>query len=93
MVLMKAEAGHAAGNGSCNRFTGSVEITGTTIKFGPLASTRMACMNNDVSSQEDRYLKALGVAKRYSVENGDLLIYCEGYDKPLRFSRAAAARP
>src|SRR5215470_14498572 len=27
-----------AGNGSCNRFTGSVDITGSTMKFHPLAA-------------------------------------------------------
>ena len=85
------EDGRAAGNGSCNRFTGSVTITGDTLKFGPLASTRMACMDGGVSAQEDAYLKALGAANRYEVSNGDLLIYATGYDKPLRFTRAPAA--
>jgi heat shock protein HslJ len=92
-TLQFPEAGRVAGSGSCNRFTGSVEISGVNLKFGPLASTRMACMDNGVSDQEARYLKALGAATRYTLENGDLLIYCEGYDKPLRFSRAAPAKP
>jgi heat shock protein HslJ len=83
------EAGHAAGNGSCNRFTGSVEISGTSLKFGPLASTRMACMTPGVSDQEDLYLKALGAATRYALENGDLLIYSDAVAKPLRFARVA----
>jgi heat shock protein HslJ len=87
------EAGRVAGNGSCNRFTGSVEISGLNLKFGPLASTRMACMDNGVSDQEAHYLQALGAATRYALENGDLLIYCDGYDKPLRFSRAAPGKP
>ncbi len=92
-TLQFPEAGRVAGSGSCNRFTGSLEISGANLKFGPLASTRMACMDNGVSDQEARYLKALGAATRYTLENGDLLIYCEGYDKPLRFSRAAPAKP
>jgi len=92
-TLAFPEAGRVAGSGSCNRFTGSVEISGSNLKFGPLASTRMACMDNGVSDQEDRYFKALGAATRYALENGDLLIYCEGYAKPLRFSRAAAGKP
>ena len=84
------EAGRVAGNGSCNRFTGSITITGNTLKFGPLASTRMACMDSGVSAQEDAYLKALGAANRYEYRDPDLLIYAVGYDKPLRFTRAAA---
>jgi heat shock protein HslJ len=88
-TLQFPEAGRVAGSGSCNRFTGSIEVSGTSLKFGPLASTRMACMNNGVSDQEDRYLKALGAATRYALENGDLLIYSDAVAKPLRFARVA----
>ncbi|HTQ97261.1 MAG TPA: META domain-containing protein [Candidatus Acidoferrum sp.] len=89
-TLQFLEGGHVAGNGSCNRFTGSVEISGASLKFGPLASTRMACMDNGVSDQEDRYLKVLGTATRYALDNGDLLIYSDSVAKPLRFARVAA---
>jgi heat shock protein HslJ len=81
------EGGHAAGNGSCNQFNGSVTISGTSIKFGPLATTRMACEANSIGDQEDRYLKALGGATRYELREEKLLIYFEGNDKPLAFSR------
>src|SRR5271157_3912071 len=59
------EAGKAAGNGSCNRFFGPVEISGDSIHFGALASTRMACPDA-VANQEDKYLKALGGAERFA---------------------------
>jgi len=85
------ESGRVAGNGSCNRFTGSVTVSGDTLKFGPLASTRMACMDGGVSQQEDAYLKALGNATRYEYRDPNLLIFATGYDKPLRFIRAPAA--
>jgi len=85
------EVGRAAGNGSCNRFTGSVTITGDALKFGPLASTRMACMDGGVSAQEDAYLKALAAANRYEYRDPELRIYATGYDKPLRFTRSSAA--
>jgi heat shock protein HslJ len=85
------EVGRVAGNGSCNRFTGSVTITGDTLKFGPVASTRMACMDGGVSAQEDAYLKALDAANRYEFRDPELLIYATGYDQPLRFARAPAA--
>ena len=88
-TLQFLEGGHVAGNGSCNRFTGSVEISGASLKFGPLASTRMACTNGGVGDQEDRYLRALGAATRYALENGDLLIYSDAATEPLRFARVA----
>jgi heat shock protein HslJ len=88
-TLAFPEAGRVAGNGSCNRFTGAVTITGDALKIGALASTRMACVDESVSKQEDVYLKALGAATRYSYQDSNLLIYCDGFDKPLRFIRAA----
>jgi len=35
--------GRAAGHSGCNRFTGSYTLEGESLKFGPLASTKMAC--------------------------------------------------
>lgn len=81
------EAGRVAGNSSCNRFTGTVAITGATLKMGPLASTRMACMAEAMSTQEAKYLKALEGATRYEWQDPYLLIYCDGLDKPLRFTK------
>ena len=87
------EGGRVAGNGSCNRFTGAFTVSGDSIKLGPFASTRMACMDGGVSAQEDKYLKLLDTAKSYEIKDGVLLIYAEGSDKPLQFSRQAAAKP
>jgi len=87
------EAGRVAGNGSCNRFTGSATISGDALKVGPLASTRMACLNDNVGAQEDKYLKALGAATRYAWQDPYLVVYCDGYDKPLRFTRLPASKP
>jgi heat shock protein HslJ len=92
-TLSFPEAGRVAGNGSCNRFTGSVVITGEQLKMGPLASTRMACMDEATSKQEDNYFKALDAATRYSYQDPYLLIYAQGFDKPLRFTRAVGNQP
>ncbi len=92
-TLVFPEAGRVAGNGSCNRFTGALTITGDAVKIGPLASTRMACVDDNVSKQEDAYLKALGDATGYSYENPYLLIYSKGFGKPLRFVRATSTQP
>ena len=75
----------AAGNGSCNRFTGSADIASGTIKFGPLAATRMMC-EADTSRQESEYLKALADVERYEIKNRlTLFLYLKNSDKPLRF--------
>lgn len=74
-----------AGNGSCNRFTGSVEITGSTLKLGPLAATRMMC-GPDSTRQESEYLKALADVDRYEIRNRlTLYLYLKNSDQPLKF--------
>jgi heat shock protein HslJ len=86
------QTGRVAGNTSCNRFSGPVEISGDSIKFGPLVSTRMACPEA-VMSQETKYLSALPAAERFAWNDPYLLVYCRGFDKPLRFARMPASKP
>jgi heat shock protein HslJ len=80
------EAGKVAGSGSCNRFSGSVETSGETIRVGNLASTRMACVEA-VMSQEERYFGALQGAERVTLDGATLFIRTRGMEKPLRFVR------
>jgi heat shock protein HslJ len=90
-TLAFAEAGKASGNGSCNRFFGTAKIEGQTIHFGPLGSTRMACAGA-VMDQETKYLNALQAAERFEWKDPELVVYCKGYEKPLRFTRASKPR-
>jgi heat shock protein HslJ len=85
-TLTFLEAGKVGGNGSCNRFFGTAEIHGENIKFGPLGATRMACPE-PVMSQETKYLRALQGAERFAWKDPYLVIYCKGFEKPLRFTR------
>ena len=80
------ETGKVVGQGTCNRFFGTVTITGQTITFGPLGTTRMAC-SEAAGAQEAIYLKALEGADRYEIDGSVLLIQTHGLDKPLRFVR------
>lgn len=85
-TLTSPEAGHVAGNGSCNRFFGPAEIKGNAIKLGPLGSSRMACPEA-VMNPETKYLQALQSAERFEWKDPYLLIYCKDFEKPLRFTR------
>ena len=87
-TLTFPQAGQAAGQGSCNRFSGTVEIDKDRLRFGPLMSTKMACPGGG-SEQEARYLGALRAAQRYEVQGDTLLIHAQGTDQPLRFVRTA----
>ena len=89
-TLAFPESGKVAGNGSCNRFFGSVQISGTAMKFGALGATRMACPAN-VMMQEAKYLNALQQAERFERKGSELLVYCKGFEKPLHLTRKHAA--
>lgn len=91
-TLTFPEAGKVAGNGSCNRFSGTAEINGDAIKMAPLASSRMAC-SEGVMNQETKYLGALQAADRFEWKDPYLIIHCKGLDKPLRFKRIAPGKP
>lgn len=83
-TLTFVEPGKVAGRGGCNRFFGAVTTDGTTIEFGNLGSTMMACPE-PFMDQEKRYFEALGKAKRFEAEDGMLLIFGDGPDPLVRF--------
>jgi heat shock protein HslJ/uncharacterized membrane protein len=80
-----AADGKVSGDAGCNRMTGQATVSGTAIRFGPLATTRRACPPA-IMDQERRFLDALGRVARWRIERGLLfLIDAEGRDL-LRFA-------
>jgi heat shock protein HslJ len=65
----------ASGNGGCNQFNGPYTRDGGSLRFGPLASTRRACVDEAASAQETAYLRALESTTRYSATAERLLLY------------------
>jgi heat shock protein HslJ len=58
------------GNGSCNPIYGPYEIgKKSSLKFGNLASTRMACQNQ---AFENKYLEVLQSVEFYQLSGGEL---------------------
>jgi copper homeostasis protein (lipoprotein) len=60
--VLEPRTKHVTGSGGCNRFTGSYESGTGTLKFGALASTRMAC---PAMETEATFLKALERTRRF----------------------------
>ncbi len=50
--------GVASGSGGCNGFSGSYEVSGNSLKFSPLASTKRGCVG-EVMEQEIAFFNAL----------------------------------
>ena len=81
------DVGQVGGNGSCNRFFSTITVEQDRMQFGPIGSTKMACMG-PAMAQESRYLAALKKAQRYELQGDTLLIHVDGMAQPLRFVRA-----
>jgi putative lipoprotein len=86
-LRLDAQASRAAGFGGCNRYSGGFELAGASLKFGAMASTKMACdQGMDV---EDRYLPALGAVQGWKLAGGELVLEAAGV-AVLRFREAGA---
>ncbi len=85
-TLAFPEEGRAVGRGTCNRFFAIVAVSGDSMRFSGIGSTRMACAE-PLSSQETKYLKALESAERFAIEGGGLVIHSSALPEPLRFAR------
>jgi putative lipoprotein len=76
----------ASGFGGCNQYSGSVEVKGAELKFGPIASTKMACEQGmDV---EDAYLSSLGTVQSWEIADSVLVLKVAGI-AVLRFKPVA----
>jgi heat shock protein HslJ len=70
--------GRIAGTDGCNRYTGSYEVTGGTLRVSRLASTMMACAP-EIAAQARAFTDALTTARTYRVVDGRLeLLGAEG---------------
>jgi heat shock protein HslJ len=63
-------SGRASGYAGCNQFSGSYTLSGSSLSFGPLAMTRMACAQG--GELESRYTMALGQANGWKMTSTGL---------------------
>ncbi len=69
--------GRLLGHTSCNPLTATYTLTGTALKVGPIATTKMRCAPLQLE-QEDRLLTALEVAATAVVRSDGLLELRDG---------------
>lgn len=65
------------GNASCNSFGGDFSQEGDQLRFGPLFSTMMACLEPGIMEQEVAYMQALEAAVGFRIESGQLTLFDE----------------
>jgi heat shock protein HslJ len=75
-ITAKFDAGEVQGSAGCNSYSGSYQVVGDTISFGPIASTLMACMDHDgIMDQETMYLAWLQDAQTFRIRDDQLMIF------------------
>lgn len=73
LTLAEGEA-RAFGDAGCNRFSGSYELDGHALSFGPLAMTKMACPD---PNPETAFAEALNATRSWRVLGQMLELYDE----------------
>ncbi len=84
-ALISFENGEVSGTTGCNSFSGSAEITGNAITFGPLVTTLMACPDA-VMVQETAFLSALSRVATFTIEEGVLTLLDADGEAVMAFS-------
>ena len=77
------QGGQVSGFGGCNNFNGGFETSGQTIRFGPLAATTRACV--DDMDRESAFFSALGSAASYRLFRHHLELFDSDRDPLARF--------
>ncbi|MEJ2140046.1 MAG: YbaY family lipoprotein [Gammaproteobacteria bacterium] len=81
-LRLTAEGNIVQGFSGCNRYSGTWQLNGDTISFGPLAMTMMACADDDAI--ESRFMPALEKASNYVIAEQELIMSLDGKEL-LRF--------
>ena len=72
LLFFPGQISRVSGSTSCNKLNGSFVLSAANIiKFSPLATTKMACVGDNV---ESKFLEALGKINKWTIINNQLLL-------------------
>jgi heat shock protein HslJ len=85
-LILQEKDNRLAGSGGCNRIMGSYRLDGSSLSFGKVASTMMACGN---MHDEQAFLATLEKIKRWKIEGDRLDLLDESGQSRVRFEAVA----
>jgi copper homeostasis protein (lipoprotein) len=71
-IVLEPKTMKVTGSGGCNRISGGYTADDGTLRFGPLITTRMACVD---MKTETAFLRALEATRRYRVRGREAELY------------------
>jgi heat shock protein HslJ len=83
-LRFEGDSARAGGFAGCNRYSGSYTVRGDSLRFAPLAMTKMACAEG--MTLEQRLAEALDETRRYEVGATGLTLHGTS-GKVARFER------
>ncbi|MGB5136099.1 MAG: META domain-containing protein [Prochlorococcaceae cyanobacterium] len=87
-LLFDKDSDRVSGSGGCNRLMGGFTLDGSTLRFSPLASTKMACAE-PVMAFEMNVVRALEQVRGWRIEGNALSLLDAGGRPLLRYQAAA----
>ena len=85
VYLMFGDEERVSGSDGCNDFSGPYEADGSSLRFGPLASTQRACVGT-AQQVATKVSQALAGTRSYAVRSGALVLQDEDGKPLLRYS-------
>jgi heat shock protein HslJ len=72
-LVLDLEESRVTGSGGCNRLAGTFALSADALRFGPLATTRMACPE-PAMAREQAFLAALDRVTSYELDERTLTL-------------------
>jgi heat shock protein HslJ len=83
-LLLHPATKQATGSTGCNRFSGPYELSGDSLRLGPLTSTRRACLDPEMNRQESTLLEGFDATRSWKTTD-DTLVLSGGGEPVARF--------
>jgi heat shock protein HslJ len=91
--LIFGEQNRISGTGGCNRYSSVYKLSDKNrIKFEPIISTKMACLEDDFMRQENVFFDVMQKVERYRIKGNYLVFTDASKQNVLRFARVDKQR-
>jgi heat shock protein HslJ len=94
VTLRFGDDGRATGQGPCNGYSATVQAGGgATLTFGPVLSTKRACVEEGRNTLETEYFNALSSVSAYTLQGNQLQLTYNNGSSTLQFTSATVTPP